>query len=75
MATDQILAMLIAERERINRAIEALQGPAKRRGRPLANQSPDAPSKRGRTFTREQRQAAADRMKAMWAKKKKAAKK
>jgi hypothetical protein len=37
MPTDQILALLIAERDKLNRAIEALQGPAKRRGRPLKN--------------------------------------
>ena len=33
--TDQILQLLIAERDKLNRAIEALQGSAtKRRGRP-----------------------------------------
>jgi hypothetical protein len=34
MATEHILTLLIQERDRLNRAIEALQGPAKRRGRP-----------------------------------------
>ena len=34
MSTDHILALLIAERDKLNRAIEALSGPAKRRGRP-----------------------------------------
>jgi len=37
MPTDQIVALLVAERDRLNRAIEALQGPVKRRGRPPKN--------------------------------------
>jgi hypothetical protein len=37
MPTEHIVALLIAERDRLNRAIEALQGPAKRRGRPPKN--------------------------------------
>jgi hypothetical protein len=37
MQTDQIVALLIAERDKLNRAIEALQGPTKRRGRPPKN--------------------------------------
>lgn len=34
MPTEHILALLIAERDKLDRAIEALQGPTKRRGRP-----------------------------------------
>lgn len=34
MQTEQIVALLIAERDRLSKAIEALQGPIKRRGRP-----------------------------------------
>ncbi len=34
MQTEQIVALLIAERDRLSRAIEALQGPMRRRGRP-----------------------------------------
>jgi hypothetical protein len=34
METEQIVALLIVERDRLARAIEALQGSAKRRGRP-----------------------------------------
>jgi hypothetical protein len=34
METEQIVALLIAERDRLARAIEALQGSVKRRGRP-----------------------------------------
>src|SRR5712691_5866330 len=37
MPTEHVVALLVAERERLNRAIEALQGPLKRRGRPPKN--------------------------------------
>ena len=37
MPTDRIVALLIAERDRLNRAIDALQGPLKRQGRPPKN--------------------------------------
>jgi hypothetical protein len=37
MPTEHILSLLIQERDRLNRAIEALQGPIKRRGRPPKN--------------------------------------
>ena len=37
MPTDHIIALLVAERDKLNRAIEALQGPIKRRGRPPRN--------------------------------------
>jgi len=37
VASEHILALLIQERDRLNRAIEALQGPAKRCGRPPKN--------------------------------------
>lgn len=33
MQIEQIVALLVAERDRLSRAIEALQGPTKRRGR------------------------------------------
>ncbi len=87
MEIDQIVAMLIAERDRLNRAIEALQGPAKRRGRPPKNPLANAPDwvlpakksatkKKGRRkFTAEQKAAQAEKMKAYWAKRKKSAKK
>jgi hypothetical protein len=72
MVTDQILALLIQERDKLNRAIEALQGPARRRGRPPKNavQPVAAPATRkGRTPA--QRKAQAKRMKEYWAKRKK----
>lgn len=79
MPTDHILTLLIAERDKLNRAIEALSGPVKRRGRPpksataLPATAP-APTKKAakkRTFTNEQREAQAARMKQYWAKRKK----
>jgi hypothetical protein len=83
MHTDHILALLIAERDKLNRAIEALSGPAKRRGRPPKSESaahqpaaaPATKTRKKRSFSPEQREAARQRMKQMWAKRKKAAKK
>jgi hypothetical protein len=83
MPTDHIVALLIAERDKLNRAIEALQGPAKRRGRPpknpLAATTPvasapatSAPARKKRTFSAAQRKQQAARMKKYWAAKKKA---
>ena len=37
---EQIVQQLIAERDRLTRAIEALQGPTKRRGRPPKSAAP-----------------------------------
>jgi hypothetical protein len=78
MMTDQILALLIAERDKLNRAIEALQGTAKRRGRPRKNAAPavapSKPEKKRKARTAAQRKAQAERMKAYWVKRKKQAK-
>ena len=83
MPTDHILALLIAERDRLNAAIAALQGTSapKRRGRPAKNVGPmSAPepaqekaARKKRVFTPAQRKAQGKRMKAMWAAKRKAA--
>jgi hypothetical protein len=78
MPTEQIVALLIQERDRLNRAIEALQGPTKRRGRPPKNSFTAAtpvsaaPTAKKRTFTAAQRKQQAERMKKYWAAKKKA---
>jgi hypothetical protein len=73
MPTEHIISLLIAERDKLDRAIETLQGSAKRRGRPPRNQSPtvvlNAPKKKRRTAA--QRKAQAERMKAYWAAKRK----
>jgi hypothetical protein len=77
MPTEQILALLIAERDKLNSAIEVLQGPIKRRGRPPKNvptgAGPDATERTKRTrrtFSAAQREAAAERMRQRWAAKK-----
>jgi len=74
MPTEHIIALLVAERDKLNRAIEVLQG-AKRRGRPpknpLATLSSEAPVRKARTFTAAQRKQQAARMKAYWAAKRK----
>jgi hypothetical protein len=84
MPTDHILSLLIVERDKINRAIEALGAGTKRRGRPPGSgvkHAEPAPTpivktaRKKRTFSPAQREAARKRMKAMWAKRKKAAKK
>jgi hypothetical protein len=81
MPTEHIVSLLIQERDRLNLAIQALQGGVKRRGRPPKNPlsvvtsvSPQAngtSAKKKRIFTAEQRKAQAKRMKAYWAAKKK----
>jgi hypothetical protein len=83
MPTEHIVALLIAERDKLNRAIEALAGPAKRRGRPPKNPLATAataaaaapPAKRHKRRSAAQRKAQAERMKAYWAKRRKAEKK
>jgi hypothetical protein len=90
MPTDQILALLIAERQKLDAAIEALGGTTtKRRGRPPGSKNalvnapswvtgtpepPEKPARKKRKFSAKQRAEQAARMKAYWAKKKKAAK-
>jgi hypothetical protein len=80
MPTGQIIALLLAERDKLNRAIEALQGPMKRIGRPPKNPLTAAapagavePAKRKRRkFSAAQRKAASERMRLRWALKRKA---
>jgi len=74
MPTEHIVALLIEERDKLNRAIEALQG-AKRRGRPAkvpsehgGSVSSSAPKK---VWSAARKKAQAARMKAYWAKRKK----
>jgi len=75
MPTEHIISLLIAERDKLNRAIDTLQGSAKRRGRPPKDHSPmgaleiPVPKKKRRTAA--QRKAQAERMKAYWAAKRK----
>jgi hypothetical protein len=83
MPTEQILALLIAERDKLSRAIEALQGPTKRIGRPPKNPSfdynhpsvPDGvkpasaatPVRRKRTMSAAGRKAIRDAVRKRWA--------
>jgi hypothetical protein len=83
MASDEILQLLVAERDKLTRAIEVLQGPTRRRGRPPMNLSSvavspngsetPAPKKHTRTFTAAQRKKQAAAMRRYWAKKRKEA--
>jgi hypothetical protein len=86
MNTEHIVSLLMAERDRLNRAIEALQGPAKRRGRPplsvaAAAAAPAAPApaqtkptRKRRKLTAAEKKAASEMMKAFWAARRKAQK-
>jgi len=82
LMTENILALLVAERDKLNRAIEALQGPIKRRGRPPKNSSAGAPvpdatmparsaKKRKGGMSAAGRKAQSQRTKAYWAAKRK----
>jgi len=73
-----IVKELKRERDRLNRAIAALEetepSPAPRVSSPAAN-VPAKPTKRGDRLTPEGRKSLSDKMKKRWAEKKKAAKK
>ncbi|MFN0168674.1 MAG: hypothetical protein ACKV22_19800 [Bryobacteraceae bacterium] len=80
MTTDEILQLLITERDRLSAAIAALQGlPARgRRGRPpkqskvaSASVKASGPKRGRRKFTKAQREAHAERMRQYWAKRRK----
>src|SRR5579871_5704304 len=82
MPTAHILSLLIAERDKLTRAIGALQGTPRRDGRPRKSATPTidaAPTPnhttQKRRWTAAMKRAAAERSKAMWATKRKAAKK
>jgi len=72
MSNEQILALLSAERDRLNRAIEALEGP-KRRGRPPGTRNAPArvkgtaPAKAKRKLSAAGRKAIADAARKRWA--------
>jgi hypothetical protein len=77
MSTEHILALLIAERDKLNRAIEALGTPVKRRGRPPKNPlsaavtAPVKTASKRKGLSPAKRRAQSERMKAYWAKRKK----
>ncbi len=81
MNTESIVGMLIVERDKLNRAIQALGGevsggsaPTKPVGRPAKTVAPMAPAKTG-GMTAEGRARQIEAMKKYWAAKKAAAKK
>jgi hypothetical protein len=73
MPTDQILDLLIVERDKLNRAIEALGGSTpKRRGRPPGPSNPslaegNAPVKPKRKLSAAHRRAIVEAAKKRWA--------
>jgi hypothetical protein len=79
MSTEYIRALLISERDKLNRAIEALGTPVKRRGRPPKNPlaavvtttAVKAAPKKRRGLSPARRKAQSQRMKAYWANRKK----
>jgi hypothetical protein len=90
MAIDQIVQLLMKERDKLSRAIEALDAPAQGMGRPggktkakVAIGAPAAtvsappastPKRKRKPLTAARRKALSARMKAYWAKRKKAIK-
>ncbi len=74
MPINEIVGLLIAERDKLNRAIEALSG-VKRRGRPPKNsrvpqvRESEVPAKPRRAMSAARRKAKSKAMKAFWAKK------
>jgi hypothetical protein len=79
MGTEHIVALLISERDKLNRAIEALGAPVKRRGRPPKNPLVAAVAAPANTAAKRsglspaKRKAQSERMKAYWAKRRKQA--
>lgn len=74
MPIEHILGLLTAERDRLNRAIQALQGMEKGRGRSAAGRAATAavaPKKKRRRMSAAARKAQAERMRAFWAAKRK----
>ena len=72
--TEQIVSLLIAERDRLDRAIEALQGPVAHRGRPPKNPfliGGTAMTGGSHARSAAQRKAQSEKMKAYWAKRRK----
>jgi hypothetical protein len=73
MQTEQIVALLVAERNRLDAAIQVLHGPVKRRGRPVGKKASTpappaaAPVERKRTLSAAGRKAIAAAARKRWA--------
>ena len=90
MSTAEIVALLVSERDRLNRAIEILGAPVKRRGRPpgrklagttesvtasvAAPAGPPPTKRKRRKLSPEARKRISEAQKKRWAKAKKASK-
>ncbi len=79
MPTEQIVELLIIDRDRLNKAIEALQGPMGRRGRPPKSAAASAvpetkPRRQRKRMSAAARKALSGRMKKYWAARRKQAK-
>jgi len=80
MATEHILSLLIIERDKLNKAIEALGGATKPASSPSKSSEPPAPApakvvRKRKALSAAQKKAHSERMKAFWAaRRKKAAK-
>jgi hypothetical protein len=68
MLTENVLQLLIAERDRLTRAIEALQSAPARRGRPPGS---GVKTRRRRGMSAAARKAQSQRMKLYWAQRRK----
>ena len=77
MPIDQIVSLLIAERDRLNRAIQELQGGSKGPGAKSSAAAAPARAARGhrKPMSAAQKKAHSERMKAFWAERRKQAKK
>ena len=78
MPTDQILDLLISERDKLNRAIAALQGTSRdgtprRNVRHTTSAAPTLKHTRKRRWTAAMREAARERAKAVWVRRRKQA--
>jgi hypothetical protein len=67
MSTEHIVSLLISERDKLDRAIEALGAPVKRRGRPVKAVVPVGARPRKRTLSIEGRRAIVAATKKRWA--------
>ena len=67
MPTEHILSLLISERDKLNRAIDALGAPVKRRGRPAKTAPTPAPVQRKRKLSVAGRRAIVAATKKRWA--------
>jgi hypothetical protein len=78
MPIDHILSLLISERDKLNRAIEVLQGTSRggtprKSAMPATDATPTKTRTRKRRWTAAMKRAAAERAKAVWAAKRRKA--